>query len=120
MQINCFCTATCTNFIFSFAEYCMIAQEGNVQSQSVLEIKPITNGYRYPCKPAGYQNKRFGAVSVLSDKSGCNACQSFANFTPFPCLQIKVAFGIEILSNCSQCRLWLINSGFFHFKIVCK
>ena len=41
----------------------MIAQEGNVQSQSALEIKPITNGYRYPCKPAGCQNKLFGAVS---------------------------------------------------------
>ena len=41
----------------------MIAQEGNVQSESALEIKPIRSGYKYPCKPAGYQNKLFGAVS---------------------------------------------------------
>ena len=42
----------------------MIAQKGKVQSQSALEIKPIRNGYKYPCKPAGYQNKLFGAVSL--------------------------------------------------------
>ena len=34
-----------------------------VQSQSALEIRPIRNAYRYPCKPAGYQNKLLGAVA---------------------------------------------------------
>ena len=29
----------------------------HVPSQSALEIRPIRNAHRYPCKPAGYQNK---------------------------------------------------------------
>ena len=45
MQINCFCTAPCTNFIFSFEEYCAIAQEGNVQAnQKWLQISLQTGG----------------------------------------------------------------------------
>ena len=35
----------------------------NVPSQSALEIRPIRNAHRYPCKPAGYQNKLLWAVA---------------------------------------------------------
>ena len=35
----------------------------NVQSQSALEIRPIRNAHRYPCKNAEYQNKLLGAVA---------------------------------------------------------
>ena len=49
--------------IFSNAEYCMICCVTKCPYIRRIRIQPIRNGYRYLCKPAGYQNTLLGAVT---------------------------------------------------------